>query len=82
LSITRLVLIKIESIGRSYYLHVAMVRIQLRMLWNYQKSLGDYLARKPFFNDAESFHFIPKSLTFLQAFTLHRGSCIHLIATM
>jgi len=42
-------------IGRSHYLHVAMVRIQLPLCffwWNYQNA---------FFNDAESFHFNPKS---------------------
>jgi len=37
---------------------------------------------RPFFNDAESFHFIPKKhLTFLSTFALHGGSCIHLVAT-
>jgi len=48
-------------IKNTKYLQGFFELVHIIMLLNDQKSLGDKLARKSFFNEAESFHFISKS---------------------
>jgi len=68
-----------KSIGRSHYLHIAMVWIQLQSRFGIIKSPSVINYRENslnFFNDAESLHFIPKrALNFFVNFCVANWNC-------